>query len=97
MSDVPPNYSLLDELLAEDDILDDVVSEVTSVLKANVEALQDDPILVFVQGSTSKGNGRRLNKICMMIISLKILSTLHLFFVKDFACQGHFFCALLRS
>jgi hypothetical protein len=41
MSDVPPNYSLLDELLAEDDILDDVVSEVTSVMKASVEALQD--------------------------------------------------------
>jgi hypothetical protein len=40
MSDVPPNYSLLDELLAEDDILDDVVSEVTSVMKASVEALQ---------------------------------------------------------
>jgi hypothetical protein len=41
MSDVPSSNSLLDDFLAEDNIMDDVVSEVTDFLKASVEAIHE--------------------------------------------------------
>lgn len=41
MSDVPPSNSLLDDFLAEDNIMDDVVSKVTDFLNASVKAIHE--------------------------------------------------------
>jgi hypothetical protein len=51
MSDVPLNYSLLDEFLAEDDILDDVFSEITGILKSSVEAVNDENRALFASAA----------------------------------------------
>ena len=98
MSDVPPNYSLLDEFLAEDDILDDVFSEITGILKSSVEALHDVASDHRLRPRRYFKRPREENQQKLYDdYSQKILCTLHLFFEEDFVCQGHLFCTLSKS